>query len=89
MLEVKGDFCHRVRKILEDAERDDDYLEIALPERGQFPSANHYCQTALHELRHSTGHESRMKRETLIEGIKSGFGSPTKRGRNSGRRSAR
>ena len=30
--------------------------EIVLPERGQFPSANHYYQTALHELGHSTGH---------------------------------
>ena len=50
--------------------------EIVLPERGQFPSANHYYQTALHELGHSTGHPERMKRETLIEGIKSGFGSP-------------
>ena len=50
--------------------------EIVLPERGQFPSANHYYQTALHELGHSTGHETRMKRETLIEGIKGGFGSP-------------
>ena len=50
--------------------------EIVLPERGQFPSANHYYQTALHELGHSTGHPERMKRETLIEGIKNGFGSP-------------
>ena len=50
--------------------------EIVLPERGQFPSANHYYQTALHELGHSTGHEDRMKRETLIEGINNGFGSP-------------
>ncbi len=50
--------------------------EIVLPERGQFPSANHYYQTALHELGHSTGHEERMKRETLIEGIRNGFGSP-------------
>ena len=50
--------------------------EIVLPERGQFPSANHYYQTALHELGHSTGHEDRMKRETLIEGIKNGFGWP-------------
>ncbi|MDE2980325.1 MAG: zincin-like metallopeptidase domain-containing protein [Gemmatimonadota bacterium] len=49
--------------------------EIVLPERGQFPSANHYYQTALHELGHSTGHPERMNRETLVEGIKSGFGS--------------
>ncbi len=50
--------------------------EIVLPKRGQFPSANHYYQTALHELGHSTGHEDRMNRETLIEGIDGGFGSP-------------
>ena len=47
-----------------------------LPERGQFPSANHYYQTALHELGHSTGHPERMNRETLIQGIEGGFGSP-------------
>ena len=50
--------------------------EIVLPERGQFPSANHYYQTALHELGHSTGHPERMNRPTLIEGIGEGFGSP-------------
>ena len=44
--------------------------EIVLPQRAQFPSADHYYQTALHELGHSTGHPDRMKRETLIEGIK-------------------
>ncbi len=30
VLEVKGDFCHQVRSILKDAEREDDYLEIGL-----------------------------------------------------------
>ncbi len=50
--------------------------EIVLPERGQFPSANHYYQTALHELGHSTGHKDRMNRETLIEGLDGRFGSP-------------
>ena len=30
VLEVKGDFCHQVRGILEDADRADDYLEIGL-----------------------------------------------------------
>ena len=50
--------------------------KIVLPERGQFPSANHYYQTALHELGHSTGHPERMNRETLTQGIKGGFGSP-------------
>ena len=50
--------------------------EIVLPERGQFPSANHYYQTALHELGHSTGHPERMNRATLTQGIADGFGSP-------------
>ena len=30
VLEVKGDFCHQVHRILEDAGRGDDYLEIGL-----------------------------------------------------------
>ena len=30
MLEVKGDFCHDVRSILDDAGRGDDYLEIGM-----------------------------------------------------------
>ena len=30
VLEVKGDFCHQVRKILKHAGREDDYLEIGL-----------------------------------------------------------
>ena len=30
VLEVKGDFCHQVREILEDAGRGDDYVEIGL-----------------------------------------------------------
>ena len=50
--------------------------EIVLPERVQFPSANHYYQTALHELGHSTGHPERMNRATLTEGMNEGFGSP-------------
>ena len=49
--------------------------EIILPKREQFPSANHYYQTALHEVGHGTGHPERMNRETLIEGVKAGFGS--------------
>ena len=49
--------------------------KITLPERGQFPSASHYYQTALHELGHATGHESRLNRQSLQEGVKAGFGS--------------
>ena len=30
VLEVKGDFCHQVRGILEDAGRADDYIELGL-----------------------------------------------------------
>ena len=48
---------------------------VTLPERGQFPSASHYYQTALHELGHATGHESRLNRPSLQEGVKAGFGS--------------
>ena len=49
---------------------------ITLPERAQFPSANHYYQTALHELGHSTGHKKRMDRKSLKQGMDDGFGSP-------------
>ncbi len=49
--------------------------KVTLPERGQFPSASHYYQTALHELGHATGHESRLNRQSLQEGVKAGFGS--------------
>ena len=36
---------------------------IVLPERGQFPSADGYYATALHELGHATGHPSRLNRD--------------------------
>lgn len=36
---------------------------IVLPEREQFPSAENYYSTALHELGHSTGHPSRLDRD--------------------------
>lgn len=36
---------------------------IHLPERGQFPDAEGYYRTALHELGHWTGHESRLHRD--------------------------
>ncbi len=49
--------------------------DIVLPKWEQFPSANHYYQTALHEVGHATGHPERMNRESLIEGVKAGFGS--------------
>ena len=49
---------------------------IVLPYRHQFPSGPVYYQTALHELRHWTGHPSRLNRPTLIQGIEEGFASP-------------
>ncbi len=36
---------------------------ITMPERGQFPSADRYYATALHELGHWTGHASRLARD--------------------------
>ena len=36
VLEVKGDFCHDVRQLLADADREDDYVEIALGGRWQW-----------------------------------------------------
>ena len=44
---------------------------IVLPLKEQFKSAEHYYSTALHELGHWTGHESRLNRELLNT-----FGSP-------------
>lgn len=36
---------------------------IHLPDKGQFPSADRYYATALHELGHWTGHPSRLNRD--------------------------
>lgn len=36
---------------------------IHLPDRGQFPTADNYYATALHELGHWTGHASRLDRD--------------------------
>ena len=47
---------------------------VTLPERDQFATANGYYQTAMHELGHATGHESRLNRETLTKGVAAGFG---------------
>ena len=44
--------------------------EIHLPERGQFATPDRYYATALHELGHWTGHESRLDRD-----LKHPFGS--------------
>ena len=49
--------------------------EVVLPEKVQFPSADTYYQTALHELGHASGHPDRLNRDTLQQGIADGFGS--------------
>ena len=51
---------------------------VALPQPHQFPSADNYYATALHECGHATGHPERMNRATLIDAVRSGagFGSP-------------
>jgi antirestriction protein ArdC/phage/plasmid primase-like uncharacterized protein len=36
---------------------------IHLPEKGQFPSAENFYATALHELGHSSGHQNRLNRD--------------------------
>ena len=48
---------------------------IVLPFKEQFPSGPSYYQSALHELGHWTGHPQRLNRQTLLEGIESGYGS--------------
>lgn len=39
--------------------------KIVLPEKEQFHSQEDYVRTALHELGHSTGHESRLNRDII------------------------
>lgn len=48
---------------------------IQLPNREQFPSADRYYATALHELGHWTGHEDRLNREGVTSGA--AFGTET------------
>jgi len=48
---------------------------VVLPEKSQFPSADHYYQTALHELGHASGHPDRLNRDTLQQGLNDGFAS--------------
>jgi antirestriction protein ArdC/phage/plasmid primase-like uncharacterized protein len=47
---------------------------IHLPEKGQFPSADKYYATALHELGHWTGHESRLNRDLAHPFGSEGYG---------------
>lgn len=48
-----------------------DYVQV--PNLTQFDTAEHYYGTLFHELAHSTGHESRLARPSLVE--PTGFGS--------------
>ena len=48
---------------------------IEMPAREQFPDAGSYYRTALHEVAHATGHESRMNRESLQDAVTAGYGS--------------
>ncbi len=49
--------------------------EIHLMKREEFKSMDDYYATATHEIAHSTGHEQRLKRKSLMES--QGFGTPT------------
>ena len=46
---------------------------VMLPDPSQFPTSTGYSHTALHELGHATGHESRLNRPTMMK--HEGFGS--------------
>lgn len=43
------------------------YDSVTMPARDQFESAAEYYSTLFHELTHSTGHETRLKRPTLTD----------------------
>ena len=46
VLEVKGDFCYDIRKILEEAGREDDYMELSLGGKYQWnPLAAHWLDS--------------------------------------------
>ena len=49
--------------------------QVVLPEKSQFPSADQYYQTALHEVGHASGHPDRLNRDALQKGVQDGFGS--------------
>ena len=48
---------------------------VLMPPREQFADAGSYYRTALHEVAHATGHESRMNRESLKDAVSSRYGS--------------
>jgi len=45
---------------------------VGLPEKRHFHSENEYYSTLFHELVHSTGHEKRLRRQSIME--RNGFG---------------
>jgi len=45
---------------------------VVMPELGTFETREHYYSTLFHELGHSTGHESRLSREGVVEGHRFG-----------------
>ena len=46
---------------------------VNMPDRARFKSEDHYYATLFHELVHSTGHEKRLKRASIME--RNGYGS--------------
>jgi antirestriction protein ArdC len=46
---------------------------VNMPDRARFQSEDHYYATLFHELVHSTGHEKRLKRTSIME--RNGYGS--------------
>lgn len=40
---------------------------VTMPERTQFANQDEYYSTLFHELTHSTGHENRLNRQTLVD----------------------
>ncbi|MEI6358547.1 MAG: zincin-like metallopeptidase domain-containing protein [Verrucomicrobiota bacterium] len=46
---------------------------VNMPDRTRFQSEDHYYATLFHELVHSTGHEKRLKRASIME--RNGYGS--------------
>ena len=46
---------------------------VGMPDRNRFKSEDHYHATLFHELVHSTGHEKRLKRASVMK--RNGYGS--------------
>ncbi len=67
-LQRAEDLLQRSQAIIHHSEIDGAFYRpltdsIHLPHKHQFPTAADYYQTALHELGHSTGHETRLNRD--------------------------